>query len=104
MTANERRTKLSEKLHEVLGSDNVYFQPPENQKIEYPAIIYNLEKENVRRANNKRYFTYDRYQIKFIRKQFESDVTEKLLDLPYCEHTREYKYADLYHDVYSIYI
>lgn len=104
MTANERRTKLSEMLHLVLGSENVYFQPPENQKIEYPAIIYNLEKENVRRANNRRYFTCDRYQIKFIRKQFESDVTDKLLDLPYCEHTREYKYADLYHDVYSIYI
>ena len=34
------RERLSAILHEVLGSDNVYYQPPESVKMKYPAIVY----------------------------------------------------------------
>ena len=34
------RYELHEFLCEILGSRNVYFQPPESVKMKYPAIVY----------------------------------------------------------------
>ena len=34
------RLELHEILVDALGSRNVYYQPPENIKITYPAIVY----------------------------------------------------------------
>ena len=36
----DRRLQLHEELCSVLGSRNVYFQPPETIKLTYPCIIY----------------------------------------------------------------
>ena len=36
----DRRLLFHEVLCEVLGSRNVYFQPPESVKMCYPAIVY----------------------------------------------------------------
>ena len=36
----DRRNDLQKLLVEVLGSKNVYFQPPESVKMKYPAIVY----------------------------------------------------------------
>jgi hypothetical protein len=34
------RVQLQTLLEELIGSRNVYFQPPENVKLSYPCIIY----------------------------------------------------------------
>ena len=34
------RLQLQAQLEEMLGSRNVYYQPPESVKLEYPAIVY----------------------------------------------------------------
>ena len=49
------RIDLQSKLEDILGSRNVYFQPPENLKIKYPAIIYSLNNINLRFADNMPY-------------------------------------------------
>ena len=36
------RLELDEELVKILGSKNVYFQPPESLKLNYPAIVYSL--------------------------------------------------------------
>ena len=38
-----KRVDLGNKLKEILGSNNVYFQPPDNLKMVYPCIRYRLE-------------------------------------------------------------
>lgn len=38
------RIGLSKLLREILDSDNVYFQPPESLKMNYPAIVYSRER------------------------------------------------------------
>ena len=43
MTTTERRLELHEILCTILGSRNVYFQPPESIKMNYPAIVYGLD-------------------------------------------------------------
>ena len=47
-----RRLKLHERLVEILGTDHVYFQPPENFKLEYPAIVYSRKQISNRFADN----------------------------------------------------
>ena len=34
------RLNLQTTLETILGSRNVYFQPPESVKLKYPAIVY----------------------------------------------------------------
>ena len=36
------RVELQAYLEKILGSENVYYQPPSNVKMEYPAIKYDL--------------------------------------------------------------
>lgn len=105
MTKTEqRRVKISEMLHNALGSNNVYFDPPESVKMKYPAIVYTRAKINTTSADNKKYFIFDRYEVTFIRKDPDNKVIDNLLELPYTEHVRSYKASDLYHDVFTVYV
>ena len=36
------RMELQSALKTILGSNQVYFQAPENKKMSYPAIVYEL--------------------------------------------------------------
>ena len=47
-----KRVDLGNKLKEILGSNNVYFQPPDNLKMVYPCIRYRLEGGNAEYADN----------------------------------------------------
>ena len=40
----DSRLKLQELLEKLLESKNVYYQPPESKKMEYPAIKYSVDK------------------------------------------------------------
>lgn len=104
MTTKDRRVKVSQMLHSVLGSNNVYFDPPESVKMKYPAIVYTRAKIDTVNADNRKYIGYDRYEVTFIRKDADSDIVDAILEFPYCEHVREFKASDLYHDVFTLYI
>ena len=47
------RLELQETLEELLGSRNVYYEPPANIKMEYPAIVYSRDNIQTRFASNK---------------------------------------------------
>ena len=47
-----RRNELHEKFCDLLGSRNVYFQPPESVRLVYPCIIYRLGNFNVKHADD----------------------------------------------------
>lgn len=104
METKDRRLKISQMLHNVLGSNNVYFDPPESVKMKYPAIVYTRAKINTISADNKKFVSYDRFEVTFIRKEADSTIVDAILELPYCEHVREYKASDLYHDVFTVYV
>lgn len=98
-----RRVKLGEILKEILGSDNVYFQPPENLKMIYPCIIYRLEGGNTEYADNIPYRFSKQYELVFIGKDPDSDVIAKLAMLPGCRFDRPYTSDNLNHYIYHIY-
>ena len=97
------RQELQAKLEELLGSRNVYYNPPETLKISYPAIIYYKSKIETRKANNSTYSKNTRYDITVIDRRPDNPVIDKLMELPYCSYDRPYKADNLNHDVLTIY-
>ena len=50
-----QRLILQSALEAILGSRNVYFQPPSGFQMQYPCIVYTLDNDFVARADNKIY-------------------------------------------------
>lgn len=97
------RLELQTKLEELLGSRNVYFQPPETQKLNYPAIVYSREPTENRYANNGVYIQSVRYSVTVIDKNPDSEIVPKISLLPMCRHDRHFKSNNLNHDVFTLY-
>lgn len=97
------RLELQSKLEELLGSRNVYYQPPESIKMEYPAIVYTKADIESAYGNNSKYSKNIRYEITVIDKKPDNLVIDKLLELSYCSFDRHYKSENLNHDVLTLY-
>lgn len=98
-----RRIDLQTTLEKFLGSRNVYYQPPETIKMEYPAIVYSKSNIRSRFANDAAYSYLIRYEVIVIDRRPDNLVIDKLLTLPYCTHDRTYKADNLNHDVLTVY-
>ena len=97
------RLDLQTKLVELLGKKSVYFQPPENLKMEYPAIRYSVSKIESIYANDSKYSNFTRYEIIVIYNEPTNDTARKILELPYSSYDRHYKSDNLNHDVLTLY-
>lgn len=97
------RVKLQTILEQVLGSRQVYFQPPEHLKMSYPCIVYHLNDEYVRHANNMAYFQKKRYQITVIDRNPDSTIPDRVRSLPLTSFQRWFASDGLNHFVYNIY-
>ena len=76
----ERRLDLHEELCEILGSRNVYFQPPESLKMQYPCIRYSISGMPKINANNKVYLkTCNTYTVTVIDTDPDSDISNQIL-------------------------
>ena len=74
------RLKLHEELCELLGSRNVYFQPPESVKMQYPCIRYSISGMPKLNANNKVYLkTSNTYTITVIDRDPDNDISNRIL-------------------------
>lgn len=97
------RVELHSLLEGLLGSRNVYFQPPESFKLHYPCIIY--ERSGIRsdRADNRPYLTRKRYTVTVIDKDPDSKIPDKVVNLDYCVFDRHFTADHLNHDVFTLY-
>ena len=98
-----RRLDLQSKLEELLDSNEVYYKPPKNTMMSYPAIRYSLKDIVLKRADDSSYTKRNRYEVIVIDKKPDNPVISKLLDLPYCSYDRQYIADNLYHDVLILY-
>lgn len=96
-----KRTDLHEILCEILGSRNVYYQPPKQMK--YPAIKYSLSDIDEKHADNKHYLLTKRYQVMIIDHDPDSEIGDRLMELPMCSFDRSYPADGLNHFVYTLY-
>ena len=98
------RIELDEKLREVLGSGNVYFQPPESIKLKYPCIVYDRDLIDTTYADNKTYSATNRYDVTIISKDPDFPLFDDFIFLfPMCRYDRSYKVDNLNHVAFSLY-
>lgn len=99
----DRRLELHEKLCDILGTRNVYFQPPEDIKIKYPAIVYGLSDIKSLYANGGVYLFGKKYEIIIIDKDPDSLLTDKVASLPTSHFVRPYQADNLNHWVFELF-
>ena len=99
----DRRMELHQRLVNILGSNNVYFQPPESIKLAYPCIVYERSDINQKYADNKTYFDMVRYSLTLITRTPESALVKQILELPYCSYDRYYAADSLSHDAFTLF-
>lgn len=98
------RLKLHEELCEILGSRNVYFQPPESLKLSYPCIVYSLSNVDKRNASDKLYRSFNQYQVVVIDVDPDSDIHMRILNhYPMCSFERGYTSDNLNHNVLRLF-
>ena len=98
------RLELQEELEGVLGSKNVYFQPPETIKMKYDAIVYDFSTMVIRRANDKPYIKVKGYDLTVISRNPDNNLVNDLLDhFLHIRFNRRYKADNLYHDSLTLY-
>lgn len=97
------RLDLHTTLVEILGSPDVYFQPPSNVEMKYPCIVYERDDADTKFAGNKPYLVTPRYQVTVIDPNPDSDIPKRLAALEQCRFLRFFAVGHLNHDVYILY-
>ena len=96
------RLQLHEMLCNILGSKNVYFQPPSSTQMKYPAIRYSISDIQNTFADNTVYGQSKVYQLMVIDKNPESLIVDAISKLPTCRFVRSYTADNLNHTVFTI--
>lgn len=90
-------------LEDLLGSRNVYFQPPSGTKLTYPCILYQLDYVKASYADNNPYINGKRYLITYISRSPDQYMPDKIAKLPSARFNRFYVSDNLNHTSYQIY-
>jgi len=97
------RAGLQTLLETVLGSRNVYFQPPPTLEMKYPCIVYNLDNMNTKFADNNPYRIEKRYSLTIIDKDPDSLIPDKIALLQKCMFDRHFVTDNLNHNIFIIF-
>ncbi len=97
------RLELQALLTSLLGSSNVYFQPPESIKMKYPAIVYTLDFQQTTFADDKPYTHRPRYLVTVIDANPDSLIPAKIAALPLCVFDRFFTADKLNHTAYRLF-
>lgn len=98
-----QRLELQERLVEILGSPNVYFQPPPTVQMKYPAIVYKRDNTSTQFADDAPYRVKKRYLVTVIDADPDSVIHEAIMQLPMCVYDRFYTADNLNHDVFRLF-
>lgn len=97
------RLELQTKLEAVLGTNKVYFQPPASLTLTYPCIVYKRSGIKSLFGDNMPYSLSNEYTLTVIYKDPDSDLVDKVAQLPKCKLDRTFTNDNLYHAVFTIY-
>lgn len=98
-----QRLDLQSILETLLGTGNVYFQPPASKQMVYPCIVYKRDDADTTFADNIPYYRSIRYLVTIIDPDPDSLIPGKVAALPMCTMQRAFSVASLNHDVFNLY-
>lgn len=87
----------------LLGTRNVYFQPPASIRMNYPAIVFKRKPIENKHANNLVYKQDNCYEVTVIDSYPDSEIVKKISKLPRCRHETHFTSDNLNHDVFTLY-
>ena len=100
----EKEPTLDRQFMEILGTGNVYFQPPESIKLRYPCIVYAKDGYKMQQADNKNYIISQKYSVTVIYEDPDENISKRILEhFSKCSFDRTYKADNLYHDNLILY-
>ena len=104
MSTKANRIEFHHILEGLYGGTkpHVYFQPPENLQMEYPAIVYNRNDIQNNNADNIVYSQGTSYQVIVIDKNPDSAIVDRVSKFPTARFSRHYTANNLNHDVFMI--
>ena len=91
-------------LQKAVDHNRVYFQPPENLKIGYPAVIFHLSKVKLDHADDVPYKGAREYSVTLITNEPEPEVLDEILKIPYTTLDTTYISDGMNHFVFTTYI
>ena len=91
-------------LQKAVSHNRVYFQPPENLKIGYPAVVFHLSKIKLDHADDAPYKGAREYSVTLITKEPEPEVLDEILKIPYTTLDTTYISDGMNHFVFTTYI
>lgn len=95
---------LRKVMREMAGVENVYFQPPTNLLMKYPAIRYERSDIENTPADDRPYAQHTFYDVTVIDENPDSLLVYAIASLPRCRYGRHYKADSLNHDTFTIYV
>lgn len=98
-----KRIDLHGIFKEILGSEFVYFQPPESVTMSYPCILYELGGIDKKNADDGAYLKTKQYTVTIIDEDPDSGLIDQMLELPKCSFNRFYKADNLNHWVFRLF-
>lgn len=96
-----RRLDLHALLVEI--TPHVYFQPPASLTMSFPCIVYARDRAETAFAGNFPYRNTKRYQVTVIDQDPDSEIPDKVAQLPMTTFDRWFAADTLNHDVFDVY-
>lgn len=99
------RLDLQTELETILGSNHVYFQPPESIRMKYPCIVYERDGLDVKAADDIKYDMTMRYEVIYIAKDPDcNDFIQKMLEsFKYIRYDRHFISDNMNHETFVLY-
>ena len=97
------RLALQDILEMLLGSGNVYYQPPSKLTLSYPCVVYDRSRIQINHADNYPYSHKKGYTVTVMDADPDSSIPDEVAKLSTASFDRQFTYDNLYHNVFTIY-
>ena len=71
--------------------------------MQYPCIVYSRDRKDEKFADDRLYNKTMGYRVTIIDRDPDSEVPEKVAELPFTSFVTHYKVDQLNHDIYNVY-
>lgn len=102
-TMKKSRKNLHDILCRILGSTNCYFSPPASIELKYPCIVYHFSNVDQQFADDRSYRNTRRWTVTIMDKDPESEIPDRMLELPYCSSDRNFVSEGINHFVFTLF-
>lgn len=103
LSLDQRSQELQAVFEGILGSRNVYYNPPASVRMSYPAIVFSRSRIDKKNANNKAYIQNHRYDVTVIEGDPDCKYAGAVLKLPTCTFDRHFVSDNLHHISFTLY-